>query len=610
MFRTRIIAGRSAGLVLAAAFAVVATIVHTADAFVEPLRVQPGRPAPVTLRIQGPEGAKLPSASRLVPRGARVTDANLTAAVERYESSRRPPNTWHLAGLWLAYLLIGAMTTTYLRTLSPGRGALLRTQLGLAALFALLLVSGKLFLLLTPFPPHALPVAAVPLWVSLYLDRRSAFAVSLTASLLAATLVGLDPNVLAVYFAASLTATLVFHDRKRPRTLLPAGLYAALLAAATHLATRTLLEGRFDLLQDLQAPWRSPLLASTAGGLLAGLVAYLFHPLAVLVLGAVSRSRLQDLLDLDQPLLRKMAREAPGSWEHARAMANLAEQAASAIGADALLTRVGAYYHDLGKTVQPKYFVENLEPGEPSPHEGLAPEVSADAIMAHVVEGTRILREGGIPEPVVEFAYTHHGTSVIEYFWHQCRQEGNPKGLSRSAFRYPGMKPRTRETGILMIVDAVEAASRTVDDPSRERFDELVRRIVWGKLRQGQLDDSGLTMADLHVVVERLVDTLCNAHHHRIKYPWQRARGGAAGRDEAPSPTETVESQGERAEGMHVPAPEAPHGDASATTSRIEERLPVGTLSDADIPPATEDAETAARLHPDPPSPGPSGPGV
>src|SRR6516164_2040443 len=128
----------------------------------------------------------------------------------------------------------------------------------------------------------------------------------------------------------------------------------------------------------------------------------IFREGAERALGHVSRDRLLDLTDLEQPLLRKMAAEAPGSWEHARAMANLAEASAAAIGADALLTRVGAYYHDLGKTVQPKYFVENLGPSERSPHEDLEPEISADAIMAHVVMGANILRKGGIPEPVVE----------------------------------------------------------------------------------------------------------------------------------------------------------------------------------------------------------------
>jgi putative nucleotidyltransferase with HDIG domain len=216
-----------------------------------------------------------------------------------------------------------------------------------------------------------------------------------------------------------------------------------------------------------------------------------------------------------------MASEAPGSWEHARAMANLAEAAAAAIHADALLTRTGAYYHDLGKTCQARYFVENLAPGEKSPHEDLDPDVSADAIMAHVIEGVRLLREGGIPEPVVEFAYTHHGTGVIEYFWHKCVRLGNPKKLTEDSFRYPGMKPRTKETAILMLVDSIEAGARTVEPPSREGFEKLVERVLFTKIKQGQLDEAGMTLEDLRVLSNRLIDTLCNVYHSRIRYPWQ-----------------------------------------------------------------------------------------
>src|SRR5690606_35533478 len=192
----------------------------------------------------------------------------------------------------------------------------------------------------------------------------------------------------------------------------------------------------------------------------------------------------------EQPLLKKLAAEAPGTYEHSRAMANLAEQAASAIGADALLTRLGAYYHDLGKTSQPKYFVENLGPDERSPHEELDPDVSADAIMAHVVVGTKLLRDGGIPEPIVEFAYTHHGTQVVEFFFNKCQQQGNPKKLDASHFRCPGMKPQTKVTAILMLVDSIESASRTIDPPEGEAFENMIQRGIFTKLKQGQLDDS------------------------------------------------------------------------------------------------------------------------
>jgi putative nucleotidyltransferase with HDIG domain len=284
----------------------------------------------------------------------------------------------------------------------------------------------------------------------------------------------------------------------------------------------------------------SSLLACVGGGLLGGFLGAVLRAPAERLLGHVSRERLLDLSDLEQPLLQKLAHEAPGTYEHSRAMANLAEQAASSIGADALLTRVGAYYHDLGKTAQCKYFVENLGPDEKSPHEELEPDVSADAIMAHVVIGARILRDGGIPEPVVEFAYTHHGTQLVEFFWNKCEQQGNPKRLTMSHFRYPGMKPQTKETAILMLVDSIEAASRTIDPPEREQFESMIQRIIFTKLKQGQLDDCGLDLNDLRVISNRMADTLVNMHHHRIKYQWQAKRAeefgvpGRAVRDSSP----------------------------------------------------------------------------
>jgi putative nucleotidyltransferase with HDIG domain len=278
------------------------------------------------------------------------------------------------------------------------------------------------------------------------------------------------------------------------------------------------------------------------------------------LLGHVTRERLLDLTDLEQPLLKKMQREAPGSWEHSRAMANLAEGAASVIGADALLTRVGAYYHDLGKTTQAKYFVENLGAGERSPHEELDPEVSADAIMAHVVVGTKILRDGGIPEPVVEFCYTHHGTQVVEYFWNKCNEQGNPKGLTEAHFSYPGMRPQTKETAILMLVDSIEAASRTIDPPERAKFETMIQRVLFTKLKSGQLDESGLTVEDLRTLATRMSETLVNMHHHRVKYQWQAHQ---------------AEQFGVPAHAARVNEPEspAPPARASAPEIRVKESV-------------------------------------
>jgi cyclic-di-AMP phosphodiesterase PgpH len=539
MLRTRLIAGPRAGFVLSAVVATLLTIVSVAETFFEPLRVRPEASAPVTLRLPhvamrtaDSAETRLVRVAPIIARGDVVRDGTLSEYVELYESSRRPVRLATLLGSWFVYFLIAIMMVTYCRRFAPSYGTLLRTQVGLLALTTTFMAAAKLLLLLTNASPFVLPVAALSLWIAFYLDRRTAFMMGVAASFLSASLVDFRLEYLLTFLAGSFTITLALRARRRAADLLLAGAATALANATLVLASNMLVRGGVAVPGDWAGIYRSEIASGVVGGVAAALLGLFLQSPVGRLLGTVSRARLLDLADLTQPLLQKMAREAQGSWEHARAMANLAEAAASAIGADALLTRVGAYYHDLGKTCQAKYFIENLDPGEVSPHEGLDPDVSADAIMAHVVEGVRILRDGRIPEPVVEFAYTHHGTSVIEYFWHKCLAQGNPKGLGENFFRYPGMRPRTKETAILMLIDAIEAASRTIDPPEREKFEEMVNRIMFVKMRQGQLDESGLTIEDLRVISKRLVDMLVKMNHHRIRYPWQDAKE----RGEAPLP--------------------------------------------------------------------------
>jgi cyclic-di-AMP phosphodiesterase PgpH len=399
---------------------------------------------------------------------------------------------------------------------------LLRPQAGLLFLMLGSIIFAKAVLLFTALPEFWIPMAALPLWVALAFDRRTAFIVDLCVAFIAASLLRFDIILFAVLLTRGISATLFFFRRRQPRQMLVAGTLSGLSGVIAYVCLTVVFEGHLAVGADILQGPGSNLLACFGGGILAGLLARGLREPAERAMGHVSRDKLLDLTDLEQPLLKKMSTEAPGSWEHARAMANLAEASAAAIHADALLTRVGAYYHDLGKTVQPKYFVENLLPGEQSPHLELDPDVSADAIMAHVVMGTKILRNGGIPEPVVEFAYTHHGTQVVEFFWHKCQEQGNPKGLTQEHFRYPGMKPQTKETAILMLVDSIEAASRTIWPPEHKKFEEMIQRILFTKLASGQLDDSGLTLEDLRMMTARMASTLVNMYHGRIKYPWQR----------------------------------------------------------------------------------------
>jgi hypothetical protein len=543
VLRTRIRAGATAGVVLSVVFAALLTLVASADLIVRAAagrgELRFGEITPVTLRVpnaprflpESPGSTVLRYEQRavLVPRGTlldeRVPDHRLALAHEATHE-RGAGSVFgrygRVAGVGAIYLTLSLLLTTYMRRFAPSSARLLRPQVGIFVLLFGVLATAKALLMFTAIPVYWVPFAVVPLWGVLYIDRRTAFMLNVVVAFFASSFVRFDILLLGVVLVRGMSSSLAFHDRKHPRQMILAGLLGGIPAAVIFAAASFAFDAGFSVVDDLSHPARSHLLACVGGGVAAGVLAFVFREIAERVLGAVGRDRLLDLVDLEQPLLQRMAREAPGTWEHCRAMANLAEAAAAAIGADALLVRAGAYYHDLGKSVQPKYFVENLGPGERSPHEGLAPHVSADAIMAHVVEGTKILREGGVPEPVVEFAYTHHGTQVVEYFWHKQQERGNPEGLGEDDFRYPGMKPRTRETAILMVVDAIEAASRTVEPPERAKFEEMIQRVIFGKLKSGQLDESGLSTADLRLVVGRMADTLVNVYHGRIKYPWQR----------------------------------------------------------------------------------------
>jgi hypothetical protein len=585
MLRTRVMAGPTAGVVLAIVLAAILTAIYSAELLSPRLRVRPNAPAPVTLRLPTvvyvPPAPTTPLVWRpqrvVVPRGA-VPTGETAALVEAYEQFRRPLHTWLVLGLGAIYALAGLLLSTYMRYFGPSAGRLLRTHIGLFGLVVVLAGIAKAELLLTPFSEFYIPIAAVPLWSALYIDRRTALLFNMGLSFLVASFAGFDVTLLTVFLARGLVATVTFRDRKHPRTMLLAGLIGGLAGAAVLLAMRAYFTGGFDALADLRAGAHGAIFACVAGGVLSGALAWVLQEPAGMALGAVSRGRLMDLSDLDHPLLKKMAAEAPGSWQHARAMANLAEGAAAAIGADALLTRVGAYYHDLGKTIQPQYFVENLAAGERSPHEDLDPDVSADVIMSHVVAGTKILREAHIPEAVVEFAYTHHGTSIIEFFWHKCLQQGNPKGLTEAAFRYPGMKPQTRETAILMLIDSIEAASRTIDPPEREKFEEMIQRVIFTKMKQGQLEESGLTIEDLRVLITSIAETLVKVYHHRIKYPWQKPGAPAPVPSEPSSPV--------------PPSPEEKPGNGAGVRERPrQESLPPEGPRASEPPPPPEGEE-------------------
>ncbi len=241
--------------------------------------------------------------------------------------------------------------------------------------------------------------------------------------------------------------------------------------------------------------------------------------------GIVTDISLLELTGVSHPLLQELARRAPGTYNHSMTVASLAEAAAEAIGANGLLTRVGAYFHDIGKMLKPEYFIENMTEGSANPHNTLAPAMSTLIIIGHVKDGLELAEEHNLPEPLVAFIEQHHGTTLVEYFYHEATRKADVDhrtDASESNFRYPGSKPQSRETAVLMVADAVESASRTLKEPTPKRIQSLVHEITMKRLLDGQFNECNLQMNEIRIIEESLIKSLMAAHHGRVRYPGQR----------------------------------------------------------------------------------------
>jgi hypothetical protein len=549
-------------IALSLAFAAAATSIAAADLVFGPeLTVTAGERAPITVRAPSFAGYRGADARLgggvIVGRGDRpsLERARIANEILASERSRRAAFVTFAGGFFILALFF----TAGMR--SGHRGKLLRSQLAVLGTLVIGLAAAKAAVTLTEVSVLAMPVAALSLLALAGVDRPSGIVTGLIAGFAFAVMVPFDPGVIAVLAAQGVTPVLVLGSgpitRRRVALAAAAG---GLAAALAYLAYALLSWGSVPTIgTEGMLAW-GPLTAALGGVLAAPLAAALLAPFQVL-LGEVTHNRLVELENFANPLLQHIAERSPGTWQHSLAMANMAETAASAIGADGRLVRVGAYYHDLGKSFQPKYFIENLSPGEPSPHDSLAPEVSARVIFAHVSEGVRRGRAAGLPERIVDFMHMHHGDGILEYFWSKCQEQDNPGGLTEADFRYPGLPPQTRETAILAITDAVEAASRTLRKADDRSIRNLVQRIVYGKLHLGQLDESGLTMSHLRKISEALAATIKHAHHGRIEYPWQREQRAEESAGGNRSEAETV--------ALQPRPPRPPSGDPSRTTGDI-----------------------------------------
>ena len=367
--------------------------------------------------------------------------------------------------------------------------------------------------------PFGVPVALVALLATVLFKDKVGYAASMALIGMLAILPGAAALDLTALALLALTAVVsVRRIQKRSQ-------FYQIIALLTASSLLLLLVVRSAGGQSLGGLGGEFLVAALTPAVAVAFALFLL-PLVEPLVGICSDLTLLELSDLNHPLLKRMALEAPGTYHHSQVVGQLAEQAAHAIGANALQVRVGALFHDIGKMLKADYYVENQRPGRGgNKHDELSPSMSALIIASHVREGIELARRWRLPREVIDFIPEHHGTQVMEYFYHKALEAGGNETVKVDDFRYPGPKPRRRETAVLMLADAVEAATRSLAKPTPSRIKEITKQICDKRMLSGELDESHLTLSDLARIREAFIPLLTGIHHARIAYPGQKGRG-------------------------------------------------------------------------------------
>ncbi|MBA4348479.1 MAG: hypothetical protein C0415_00610 [Thermodesulfovibrio sp.] len=356
-----------------------------------------------------------------------------------------------------------------------------------------------------------LPIPVGAMLVTLIFDFHTALIFSLLISLL--TGIWLDNPFYPLYaFIGSLTAAFSVIRCKKRSALIKGGIYISAVSIVTAGVIMLLSGGLFSH-QSASAF----LFAAISGLFVAGIVSIVL-PAIEYLFGIRTDISLIELLDLDQPLMHSLMINAPGTYHHSVIVGNLAESSAEAVGANPLLARVTAYYHDIGKIKIPEYFVEN-QTGTVSKHDKLTPHMSSIILISHVKEGIDLARQYKLPESVIDIIQQHHGTSLMTYFYQKAMEQKTIEIPFHEDYRYPGPKPQTRVAAIVMMADAVEAASRTLTDPTPARIEALVEKIINNVFLDGQIDECEITLKDLSEIKKRFTYILNSIFHRRIEYP-------------------------------------------------------------------------------------------
>jgi len=389
-------------------------------------------------------------------------------------------------------------------------------QYHLLLLLVILLLTGVTSWLTQQLTPYLTPVILTAMLVACLFNRRMAMVAQVMLSLYVALLAYdsgaavMMPVAVSGVFAGTLAINLL-NKRSDRSAFIWVGFVAGAVQALIYAAFGVLSGASWSEIGQLSG-------CGLANGLLACMLALGTLPLWEALFQLMTPMKMMELCNPNQPLLKRLLLEAPGTYHHSVVVANLAEAAAEEIGVSPMLVRVGAYYHDIGKMNRPSFFKENQQ--GPNPHDAISPELSARILLAHVSDGVEMARKARLPQEIIDMISAHHGDTMQTYFWYKAKQTAvNPDSVRDSDYRYPGPRPSTREAAIIMMADSVEAAVRSQKHPTEESIENMVRSVIKGKFNDNQLDLCDLTLRDIERIIQVFIHVLHSVYHERIEYP-------------------------------------------------------------------------------------------
>ena len=362
------------------------------------------------------------------------------------------------------------------------------------------------------FVSYTIPLASGAMAVCIFMGISVAIPFALISAVATAFLFGNDFEMFIFFLFSSMVAAYWVRNCKERRVLIQAGLKTGLVNTVIVTALTLLTDS--GLTSDLIWGWTFGLI----GGLGAGILTTGLIPVIEMLFGYTTNNKLLELANLDYPVLKELTIVAPGTYHHSIIVGSLAEAAATTIGANALLAKVGGYYHDIGKINKAPYFVENQSSSQ-NKHDRLAPSMSSLILTTHVRDGVKVAKRYKLGKDITDIIQQHHGTNVIAYFYEKAKRLKGKEPVNIDNFRYPGPKPQTKEAALVLLADSVEASSRTMQNPTRRNITTLVRNVINTVVLNGQLDECNLTLKDLNEIAKSFDKTLNGIYHRRIEYP-------------------------------------------------------------------------------------------